>query len=386
MHTPSRTRYTRSSIRRLELVVPICTAMLPSPALAHDFTITDVLVVFKSNGTYQIDMTVDADALALGASSSTPSAELAERLRAMTPDEFDECIRRASDTIQRRVRIRFDGEKEMPSVTFPDHEIFPVGGIAEPTVLGTIARLTGRIPAAASEFTFGASRIFNAIHVTILDQSTATGVKHVVGIGADSPPFRLGEPAQVMSRIAVAAQYLVLGFEHILPRGLDHILFVLGLFLLSPRMRPLLWQVTAFTIAHSVTLALAMYEVVSLPARFVESMIALSIAYVAIENVLTGELKPWRPVVVFCFGLLHGLGFAGVLRGLGLPRNEFVTALVTFNVGVELGQLSVILAAFVTVGLLRRHPRYRRFAVVPASVTIALVGLYWAASRAMFGV
>ena len=127
------------------------------------------------------------------------------------------------------------------------------------------------------------------------------------------------------TRWEIARQYLVLGYTHILPKGLDHILFVLGIFLLSPRVKPMLLQVTAFTIAHSITLGLSIYGVVSLPSRVVEPLIALSIAYVAIENLVTRELKPWRLALVFMFGLLHGLGFAGVLRELGLPRDEFLT-------------------------------------------------------------
>ena len=126
-------------------------------------------------------------------------------------------------------------------------------------------------------------------------------------------------------------------------------LFVLGIFLLSPRVKTMLLQVTAFTVAHSITLGLSIYGVVSLPSRIVEPLIALSIAYVAIENLVTRELKPWRLALVFMFGLLHGLGFAGVLRELGLPRDEFLTALADFNLGVEGGQLTVIAAAMLLV-------------------------------------
>ena len=117
------------------------------------------------------------------------------------------------------------------------------------------------------------------------------------------------------TRMEIVRQYLWLGYTHILPKGLDHILFVLGIFLLSPRLKTMLLQVTAFTIAHSITLGLSMYGIVSLPSRIVEPLIALSIAYVAIENLVTRELKPWRIALVFMFGLLHGLGFAGVLAG-----------------------------------------------------------------------
>src|SRR6185436_10418310 len=130
------------------------------------------------------------------------------------------------------------------------------------------------------------------------------------------------------------------------PLGLDHILFVLGMFLLSPRLKPVLSQVTAFTLAHSITLGLAMYGVLALSPRIVEPLIALSIAWIAVENLTTTTLRPWRIAVVFGFGLLHGMGFAGVLHELGLPRAEFLPALVSFNVGVECGQLLVIGVAY----------------------------------------
>ncbi len=357
-----------------------------SAAVAHEFSITDVLVVFKSNGVYQIDVTVDVDALALGVSSTADSAELASRLRSMPTDEFETCVARARRTMIRRTRVRFDDTKQDPEVTFPEYGTPLVERSAEPTVLGITARLTGVVPEDAASFTFGASRAFGPVHLTILDQATATGFKQVLSPSENSSPYRFGEPAPPVNRREVAGRYLVLGFEHILPKGLDHILFVLGLFLLSTKLRPLLWQVTAFTLAHSVTLAMSTYGVFSLPSSVVEPLIALSIAYVAVENIVTSELKPWRPFVVFAFGLLHGLGFAGVLKELGLPRGEFLTALVTFNVGVEFGQLCVVLLAFATIGLFRNSRHYRRWAVIPASTLIALVGVYWAVTRALPGI
>ncbi|MCK4842993.1 MAG: HupE/UreJ family protein, partial [Methylococcales bacterium] len=142
--------------------------------------------------------------------------------------------------------------------------------------------------------------------------------------------------------------------------------------------KPLLWQVTAFTLAHTITLALSIYGVISVSSLIIEPLIALSIAYVGIENMLTRELKPWRVVVVFLFGLLHGLGFAGVLTELGLPESQFVTALISFNIGVELGQLSVILLAFLALFWLRKNrDLYRKFVIIPGSFSIAMMGLYW---------
>jgi hydrogenase/urease accessory protein HupE len=183
-------------------------------------------------------------------------------------------------------------------------------------------------------------------------------------------------------RIDTARTYLLLGFTHIVPNGLDHILFVLGIFLLSVKVRDVLSQVTAFTIAHSITLALTMYGIVSLPSRIVEPAIAISIVYVAIENLAVKAIRPSRVAVVFCFGLLHGMGFAGVLRELGLPRSQFGTALVSFNCGVELGQLAVIGTAWLLVASWARSQQWYRWRViVPASLAIAATGAFWAVQR-----
>jgi hypothetical protein len=176
-------------------------------------------------------------------------------------------------------------------------------------------------------------------------------------------------------------KYLALGFTHIFPHGLDHVLFVIGLFLLSPKLKPLLAQVTAFTVAHSITLALSLYNVVRLPANVVEPLIAMSIAFIAIENLCTTRLKPWRPIVVFGFGLVHGLGFAGVLQEFGLPRSQFVTALLSFNGGVELGQLAVLAIAFAGVGFLRQRTWYRGVIAMPASFAIAAIAVVWTIQR-----
>lgn len=195
--------------------------------------------------------------------------------------------------------------------------------------------------------------------------------------------FIVDPDAAFSSPLGPAIQYLFLGYEHILPEGLDHILFVLGLFFLSNRFKSLLWQVTAFTLAHSVTLALSSFQVISLSASIVEPLIALSIVYVAVENLYTTELKPWRPLVVFGFGLIHGLGFAGVLAELGLPQQHFLTSLITFNVGVELGQLSVIALAYLVIGWFRSCSWYRPYLSMPASCGIALVASYWTIERIM---
>lgn len=353
------------------------------PVNGHVFTITEARTVFTASGDYKIDITMDVDALALGVPSSSESAEVARQLRAMSPQELGAAIERAKQTIQRRVRLRFDGRDATPQITFPEYQPGAAENPDVPSLLGVIARLTGTVPADAKEFVLWGSRTFNLVQLTIYDERTNGSATHMLGPAEESPPFPLQSRPEAQSRLAVAWRYLVLGYEHILPKGLDHILFVLGLFLLSTRARPLLLQITAFTIAHSVTLAMSMYGVISLPSRVVETLIALSISYVAFENTLTSELKPWRPAVVFCFGLLHGMGFASVLRELGLEKNQFVTALIAFNVGVECGQLTVVLLAFALVGWFRTKSWYRRRIVIPASILIGVIGLYWAVTRAL---
>lgn len=180
------------------------------------------------------------------------------------------------------------------------------------------------------------------------------------------------------SIVEVFIKYVRLGFEHIIPKGIDHILFVLGIFLLSYRFRPLVWQISAFTLAHAITLALTMYDVISLPSHIVETVISLSVAFVAFENIIARKMTPWRPVLVFVFGLLHGMGFAGVLSDLGLPETNYIGALVAFNVGVELGQLAVVGAAFVMLCAWFSRPWYRQYICIPLSAIIGVIGLYWA--------
>ncbi len=188
-----------------------------------------------------------------------------------------------------------------------------------------------------------------------------------------------------LSRTEVAGIYLQLGFTHILPLGVDHILFVLSLFLLNPKLKPILWQATAFTVAHTITLGLAMYKVIKPPTNIVEPVIALSIMYVALENIFSPKLKASRIGIVFLFGLIHGMGFASALTSLGLPQNAYFSSLIMFNLGVELGQITVIVTAYLLLGrLFGNKPYYRKRIVIPLSITIAAIAAYWTVERIFF--
>jgi hypothetical protein len=174
------------------------------------------------------------------------------------------------------------------------------------------------------------------------------------------------------------------GFVHVLPLGLDHILFVLGLFFLSRKWRPILYQVSVFTVAHTITLGLATLELISAPAHVVEPIIAASIAVVALENIFFPNYRHSRLFIVFFFGLIHGLGFAGALSAFDLDPTSLVIGLLGFNVGVEFGQLAVITIVFFLTFWLKDETKYRKIAVVPCSILIALMGIYWTIERIFF--
>ncbi len=343
------------------------------PAAAHEIGKTQVTAAIDTvHHTYQVDVVVDPDALltrlqirASGDVTSPRDRLDRDRQIAALGKEFLDAVRLKFDTI---------------SVT-PAFEYRASSAFSDFAQAPSVVRLTGAVPAGSKSFTFAYDLAAGTFALIARIGDSPAQTIWLEG-STDSMPVSLVAPPPPPTLTEVALRYLSLGFTHILPKGLDHILFVAGLFLLSTKWRSVLLQVSTFTLAHSITLGLTIYGIVSLPARVVEPMIALSIAYVAIENLMTTELKTWRVALVFSFGLLHGMGFAGVLRDLGLPRSDFLAALVTFNLGVEAGQLTVVAIAFVLVAYWRRNAlSYRRLIAQPASMAIALMGLYWTIQR-----
>jgi len=176
--------------------------------------------------------------------------------------------------------------------------------------------------------------------------------------------------------------FVIIGFEHILPEGTDHILFIIGLYFFSTKFRSLLLQISAFTIAHTATLGLATFGLVSLDAAIVEPIIALSISFVAIENLRHENLSKWRLGIVFLFGLLHGLGFAGALFEIDIDSNNLVRNLLAFNIGIELGQLFIVAMLHALLGHWLAHRSFWNSKIkIPVSILIAVVGFYWFAER-----
>jgi hypothetical protein len=240
-------------------------------------------------------------------------------------------------------------------------------------------RFEADLPELTETAEVGWAREFGAL--VVRQVGVENGYEGYLDAGSVSAPIQLGGGSR-LSGWQTAVRYTGIGFLHIVPKGLDHILFVLGLFFLSSAMRALLWQVSAFTLAHTVTLALSALGFISMSPAVVEPLIAATIVYVAAENVFTKKLHPWRPAIVLGFGLLHGLGFASVLNEFSLSQTGFPAALIGFNIGVELGQLAVILGAFLLAGFwFQRKTWYRAAIAIPASVLIATIGAFWFVER-----
>ena len=343
---------------------------------AHDLGTSRAVVEFHQDGSFTVDILADPQNLL---------AQLALR-EGRTPPRFeaDERVQRLRAELTRvyeGVELYFDGQRADASIEYqtsvtPSLAAGLTSGVGDAGVL----RLSGRVPAQAQRFTFAYRWTYGAMPLVVQDGSPEPRIVWI-GAGERSAPVSLHRGA-VPDRIAVARQYLGLGFTHILPLGLDHILFVLGLFFLGAGWRALLLQVSTFTIAHTMTLGLTMLGVMSVSPSIVEPLIALSIAYVAIENLTTRTLRPSRVALILCFGLLHGMGFAGVLSELGLPSSRFLPALLSFNVGVECGQLAVLgIATLVVAGWRQREASLLPLVARPASLLIAASGLYWTVQR-----
>ena len=185
----------------------------------------------------------------------------------------------------------------------------------------------------------------------------------------------------------VAADYFKLGYVHVIPSGFDHILFILGIFLLNSCIRSVIIQCSVFTLAHSITLGLAASSFILPDPKIVEPLIAASILFVAIENIFRNKVYPSRLAVIFFFGLIHGMGFANAIKGIGLSANHFVGSLLFFNLGVEFGQINVIMAAYFLIAKwLSQKQWYQSRVVYPLSSLIACIALYWTIERLFFAV
>ena len=352
----------------MKWIAALAALLVAASAAAHEAERTKVTLTLAADGRFDLEVANDPMWLLLRLETFAGGRVPPN----LTPEQRDARLAQLTSVFADRIVLFVDAHE----VRATSVEYRKPSGPSEPSAALASFHLTGVMPRDATRLRWLYGLVGDKYPLEIRKPDGTSTIEWIDGANW-SEVIDLSQTFTRPTRMAIVRQYLWLGYTHILPKGLDHILFVIGLFLLSARLKPLLLQVTAFTIAHSITLGLSMYGIVSLPSRIVEPLIALSIAYVAIENLVTRELKPWRIALVFMFGLLHGLGFAGVLRELGLPRSEFLTALLMFNLGVEGGQLTVIAGAMLLTAPFKKKGWYRQRVVIPASMLIAAVGAYW---------
>ena len=364
----------------LTAVSTLWLALMGTWSVAHEVTPTigDFSV---ADGTVTLNLRLNVEAFVAGIDLDgmvdTNDSDLSDSydvLRALAPDALEPRVRDFLDNWLPQLQIEANGPValQVDGVVIPD-----IGNVELPRA--SVLTLSGALPDGARllQLTWPDG----AGDMVLRQQGVEEPYTGYLEGGTTTDPIALsGGSARTGWQTFVG--YIPVGFDHILPKGLDHNLFVLGLFFLSVKLAPLIWQISAFTLAHTVTLALGALGIVTIPGSIVEPLIAASIVFVAVENLFSRGLNPWRPVIVFGFGLLHGLGFASVLGEFGLPAGQFVPALIGFNIGVELGQLTVIALAFLAVGLwFGRKPWYRARIAMPASAVIACVGAYWFVER-----
>lgn len=371
--------------------------LLTSVTSAHEIRPAIVDFTFNKEGFYQLTIQHNLEALLAEVGSQHNDTEESanskkyDQLRNLSAAELNQEFEKFSDNFLKKIQLKFDGEKQALKIL--DVDIPEIGDIE--LARDSVINIAGLIPESTKNLSWqwhaslgnAVLRVSSKENPELYSSYLTDGkVSDLVAIGIDcSDPENSqkgGGCAPKLTQWQAFKNYIQVGFVHIVPKGLDHILFVVGLFLLSTQLKPLLIQVTSFTLAHTVTLALGIYGIVNISAAIVEPLIAASIIYVCIENIYSSKLSRWRPIIVFLFGLLHGLGFASVLTEIGLRQANFVSGLIGFNVGVELGQLAVIAACFAIVGIwFSKKSWYRQMITIPASVLIAIIAGYWFVER-----
>lgn len=301
-----------------------------------------------------------------------------------SPETHARYVRVAEETMRKLLKLEYNGKELDWEIRFPDFEITPLVLAPEE---GGWALMRAEISVLAQPGPGNLMARWNddlqSELIIILKEENMIGL-YPISSGMSAVLLKVAEsknvPNAIPTRAVQTENWMISGFRHVVPLGLDHLLFILGLFLLAPRLKPLLWQSLLFTLAHSITLALAVFGLLSLPGRPIEILIAASIAWIGIENLLVRELKPSRMYLVFGFGLLHGLGFAGVLlEKLGnLSGKDLALPLIGFNIGVELAQLTVLVLASLLLWPLRKWTKQIQ---VSGSVLISLAGLFWMFER-----
>lgn len=383
-------------VRTLLAILALTTA---HHAAAHPALPTVALVKITPDRRITITLIHDTLAYALNDTSARiADADMLALLRGPEQDLID-ALSDARERLVAGFELAADDRRIAPHLTqAPDIDAVRRWKLAFPSLplpLKLEFVLTASLPPAASQITLRFPAVLSDVLLSVdrpgtepitlpLSPAERSPAINIRATDLPTPSLSKGHPspaATPASSFDVARRYIRLGFLHIIPAGVDHALFVLGLFLLTPRVKAVLWQITAFTLAHTVTLTLAALHLLTVSSRIVEPAIALSIAFIAVENLRAHKVHPWRPAIAFAFGLVHGLGFASGLMEVGLPTGQLVAGILAFNLGVELGHLAVLLVAAICIARWREKPWYRRRIVIPMSTLIAAVACFWLMQR-----
>ncbi|MGJ8642975.1 MAG: HupE/UreJ family protein [Luteolibacter sp.] len=347
------------------------------------------LELLRTDGKWKLEGLLDI-AYMMPESRGVPDAPPLFRkdVMAAPQQEHNRIVQTTEHTMRQLLKLSYNGKELEWDIQFPDFDIEPLvlppeeGGWALMKAVITVDQQPG-----PGEFVASWHDNLESTLIVIIEEGDSYGF-FPISSGMSDTLLNVSAPAPgeteavttTPSQASQAENWIISGYQHVIPLGLDHLLFIIGLFLLAPKWKPLMGQSILFTVAHSITLALAILGFITLPSRLVEILIAASIAWIGIENLLMKKLKPSRLILVFAFGLLHGLGFAGVLREkLGdLKGGEVALPLVSFNVGVELAQITVLACAFL---LLIPLKKWTNQIQTVGSVIVALAGLFWMFER-----
>ena len=370
------------------LSLSIALLLQATAASAHELrpTIMDVGIIEDAPDQLTISLTFSAEAFLADIDLSTvsntddsTSSRLYDELRAVPAGVLAGRMTASFTAFTGRVAVMSAGQPlplELQAIEVADE---PDLTLARDTRL----TLASRLPQAHEAITVQWQPSMGALLIRQMGPGSDPEYSDYLPTGGASQAFALhhAQPAPLTS---VIGKYVHSGIIHIIPAGLDHILFVLGLLAFGLSGRGLVFQVSLFTVAHTMTLAAASLGLVTIPGSIVEPLIALSIAWIGIENIFkrSARVALSRSVVVFAFGLLHGLGFASVLADFGLPQSAYVVGLLSFNVGVEIGQLAIVVPIFFLLKAFRiTPPQFRRGFQIPVSALISAVGVFWFLER-----
>ena len=343
-----------------------------SPSIL-DITINPNFVQLKIRFSIEA-MLAEIDLSEISDTNLSENAGKYDELRSFTPDQIKNIFNNKWPNLAKHIQLNQSGR--VVELNYIDLAIPDVGN----TELTRISHLYLEAKIEKDEpIIFSWNSNFGPIVVRHV--GVDNGLTQFLSNGEKSNPIYF-QGATEKGKLYTFFDYVIVGFEHIIPKGWDHIVFVLGLFFFSSRLKPLVWQISAFTLAHTFTLALGSLGYVKIVPEIVEPLIALSIVFISVENIFIKKLSRWRPIVIFIFGLLHGLGFASVLGEFGLPSGFFVPALIGFNLGVEFGQLTVVLMAFIFLGYwFNKKGYYKSLIAQPISAIIGLIGFFWFIER-----